>query len=204
VQQPDFVRLAGQVAEMMSSMEGGWRSEPESGWAAAARLVRDDGLQVVLILDGRSITARGAWPYGPPPRYGPPAPQITMVATSAEYVSGHIRRRLLARHEEVFAQWRRLAAAAEAEQRRRSAVAARIAAALAPIQVGHTWTETQDAQSTTKVSRLGPGVSVRATVGPSGDAAELSVTGLTGSAAAELCAHLARLTRTSDTTGNAD
>ncbi|MFE7759386.1 hypothetical protein [Streptomyces sp. NPDC057429] len=119
-------------------------------------------------------------------------------------MSGHIRRRLLARYEEVFAQWQKGAEATEAERSGRSAAAARIAAALAPIPAGHTRTEAHDGHRSTSVRRLGPGVNVRASVGPSGGTVELSVSGLTGSTAVELCAHLARLTHVADTTGNVD
>ncbi|MFB8026897.1 MULTISPECIES: hypothetical protein [unclassified Streptomyces] len=195
MQESDFPRLVGQVAELMSTMEGTWDSRPATGWTAAAHLVRDDGLQLVLILNGRSVTARGVWPHGPRPPYGPPAPEITMAATSAQYVSGHIKRRLLARLEEVFAQWIQGAAAAEAERSARGASSARIAAALARIPGRRIWTEAQDAHRSTLVRRLGPRVNVRAKVGPAGEEVELAVSGLTGSAAAELCAFLAQLTR---------
>ncbi|MFF9690426.1 hypothetical protein [Streptomyces sp. NPDC014623] len=194
MQESAFPRLASQVAELMSTMGGTWGSRPATGWAAAAHLVRDDGLRLVLILNGRSVTARGVWPYGPQPRFGPPAPEITMAATSAQYVSGHIQRRLLARYEEVFAQWVEGAAAAEAERSARRASAAEIAAALARIPDGHTWTEVQDTHRSTLIRRLGPRVNVRTKVGPAGEEVELSVSGLTGSAAAELCARIAQLT----------
>lgn len=179
----------------MSTMESTWDSRPAKGWTAAAHLVRDDGLRLALILNGRSVTARGVRPHGPQLPYGPPAPEITMAATSAQYVSSHIQRRLLARLEEVFAQWIQGAAAAEAERSARSASAARIAAALARIPGGHTWTEAQDAHRSTLIRRLGPRVNVRTKVGPAGEEVELSVSGLTGSTAAELCSFLAQLTR---------
>lgn len=207
MQETDFPRLAGQVAELMSTVEGDWDTRPATGWTAAAHLVRDDGLQLVLILHGRSVTARGVWPHGPQPRYGPPTPEITMAATSAQYVSGHIQRRLLARLEEVFAQWTEGAAAAEVERSARGASAGRIAAALASIPDGHTWTEVQDTHRSTLIRRLGPRVNVRTKVGPAGDEVELSVSGLTGSAAAELCVYLAQLTSppaTPDKTASAD
>lgn len=190
---PDIAELADRVAALLGTH---WRTQPESGWKGAIRLVAEDGHGIVLIPSGRSITARGVLPHRRDVVHGPTAPSITMAATSAAYVYGHIRRRLLGRYEQALAQWRELAAEADAQQARQARAADRIAQALG---TGTTVTPDHPHRGHTCVElhhdwALGPGaIHVQADVEDGGATVTLRLSHLTSEQAAELCALARRL-----------
>ncbi|MFD8078986.1 hypothetical protein ACFV3E_40805 [Streptomyces sp. NPDC059718] len=118
--------LADQVAALLGD---DWTTCPDPAWRDAVRLDCPDGRSVALIPAGSRVIARGLLPdFRHPDR--PRAPEITAAAASAEFVFGHIRRRLLPRYAADLATCRRLAGEDHAERAERGQVAENIARAL--------------------------------------------------------------------------
>ncbi|MGW2841931.1 hypothetical protein ACWCWD_29600 [Streptomyces sp. NPDC001493] len=194
MQKDEFAELAHHVAASLTVAERSWWCVPDTSWECAARMRSSDGREIVLILTGRSVTARGMWGRGIPPRFGPPSPEVSMAADGATYVAGHIRRRLLPRYEVVFARWLELEAEAEAEKAARRVVAERIAGSLGPglerapgsVEVTH-----EDKLRQSAVDRRSGRVHMRFLIGRGGNEIEVSVSGLAGVQAEALGALLA-------------
>jgi hypothetical protein len=120
-----------------------------------------------------------------------------MAAVSAEYVQGHIRRRLMPAYEAARTQWDQLTARVKAERASRGAVVEQIAYALGAGRIEddlHADVRVVPGgrrPGTTTVSRHRHGqhpVTVRADVSRDGEGVDLTVTDLTGDQAAKICA----------------
>ncbi|MET9879290.1 hypothetical protein ABZZ36_32380 [Actinacidiphila glaucinigra] len=180
-----FAILAAAVAAQLGP---DWNARPDSGFQAGARLACEDGRGIALVLHGRSITARGVLPHRPRLAGRPDAPSITMAATTAEYVTKHIRRRLMTAYDAALTATRLRIAQVTAEQTERARIADRLAHALTDTPA-RTEQDTDVSvqvcpfrqRDTTRVVRYRPGegVTVLAEVSPGAEHVDIDLKGLT-------------------------
>jgi hypothetical protein len=182
-----LLELAEQVAYLLGPH---WISRPDDRWPDSVWLADDAEHDIVLILTGAHITARGFMPKWRDLPHGPRSQAISMAAVDARYVSGHLQRRLLPKYDTALTQWRELAGVANHNEGARDQVAAEILRMLACSEV----METHPVTRATRIVRWSRNAAAGAdlTVHNGGASVDMRLTDLTPAEAAAVSAVISR------------